>query len=557
MNISVLLLDDDLVAAINDFQEALVPFLAEEASNIGTETINEASYLPGIPTHDLTLTDKRIKLKLLHNPAGTSPEQCKTWLERLDLSNEQIDLILIDDHWGGDNPESEYYFFGQKELLPLLFKRLPTAHFALFTRHHDQDYRTEDFATKLRDEPYRATGRLHFLSKKDRVGLQVLISMLAGFKEKDKELDETKKRLAEENARLQKELAGRYRPENMIGDSAEMCRVYELISLVSKANATILVRGESGTGKELVAAAVHYSSDRATGPFIKVSCAALAESVLESELFGHEKGSFTHAIEKRIGRFEAADGGTIFLDEIGDFTLSSQIRLLRVLQEREIERVGSNKSIKVDVRVIAATNRNLEELVRRGQFRQELYYRLKVIEIPVPPLRYRRVDIPELVKHFVKKFTTRAGSQEVPVSKEAMDAMTSYNWPGNVRELESCIERAVTLCQGSTIEAENLPPYISAPQQSDVGDLDPHLEIEIKKRLDAILQLSREGRSRITGPMIDANMGNRPGAFKAYCHDNGDEIVRVVLANLGEYKSIVGALRGLSPTNFSELLIAE
>jgi len=396
-----------------------------------------------------------------------------------------------------------------------------------------------------------------YLIKKPFSEFDIKISLLKAQRiANEKRIAEERRRLAEDNARLNKELSSRCRPQNMIGDSAEMRKIYELISLVSQQESTILVRGESGTGKELVASAIHYSSNRKNGKIVKVNCAALAETILESEMFGHEKGAFTGAATRRIGRFEEANGGTIFLDEIGDFSASSQIRLLRVLQEREIERVGSNATQKIDVRVICATNRNLEELVKTGKFRQDLYYRINVIELTVPPLRARSSDIPLLVEHFVKKHTKQTKCP-VTVSDGAMKTMSAYQWPGNVRELENCIERGITLCRDGVIDVQQLPPKILTHQDATVYSIDPHLEIEIKKRLDVIAQLVKEGRPKISGPIIDERMGNGTGAFKAYCHDNGAEMELFILANITEYRAIIPTLKRLSPRNFSNIPLSD
>jgi transcriptional regulator with GAF, ATPase, and Fis domain len=218
-----------------------------------------------------------------------------------------------------------------------------------------------------------------------------------------------------------------------------------------------LVLGESGTGKELIARAIHYASPRKEKPLIKVNCAALPENLLESELFGHEKGAFTGAVARRIGRFEQADQGTLFLDEIGDLSPALQSKLLRVLQEKEFERVGSNQTIKVDVRMIAATNRNLEEAIRRGTFREDLYYRLNVVTISLPPLRERKEDIPPLLDHFLRKYSRENNRETVALSKEAKERLMNYHYPGNIRELENIIERAVILCRGNTVTTQDLP----------------------------------------------------------------------------------------------------
>jgi two-component system response regulator AtoC len=245
--------------------------------------------------------------------------------------------------------------------------------------------------------------------------------------------------------------------ERIVGASKPMLEVFKLIGKVAPSEATVLVTGESGTGKELIAEALHRASKRNPHPLVKVSCAALPETLLETELFGHEKGSFTGAMTMRKGRFETANKGTIFLDEIGEMTLGTQTKLLRILQEREFERIGSNTPIKIDIRVIAATNRNLAEEVQKGKFREDLYYRLNVIHIHMPPLRERKDDIPLLVEHFLVKFRHAPGAIPTSISEDALQRLMEYDWPGNVRELENAIERAVVLSRGNPITVDQLP----------------------------------------------------------------------------------------------------
>jgi len=273
-----------------------------------------------------------------------------------------------------------------------------------------------------------------------------------------------RKQLLEENIQLKEQLKDRFRPANIIGKSKAMQAVYDLIAQVSKSNTSVLIWGESGTGKELVANAIHYNSLRASKPFIKVNCAALPETVIESELFGHEKGSFTGAIGQRKGRFELAHGGSIFLDEVGDLSPATQIKLLRVLQEKEFERVGGITTIKTDVRIIAATNRNLEKLVEEEKFREDLYYRLNVFPIYMPPLRERKTDIPLLVDYFVGKYSKANHKNICRISTPAIDMLMSYHWPGNVRELENCIERAVILSNDDVIHGHHLPPTLQTAE---------------------------------------------------------------------------------------------
>ncbi|MFI3305342.1 MAG: sigma 54-interacting transcriptional regulator [Rikenellaceae bacterium] len=262
---------------------------------------------------------------------------------------------------------------------------------------------------------------------------------------------------------------------NMKGSSRQMNDIQSLIKSVASTDATVLIRGESGVGKELVADAIHQNSNRKDKPFIKVNCASLPDTLIESELFGHEKGSFTGASSRRIGRFEAANGGTIFLDELGDIPASTQIKLLRVLQEREIERLGSTQTIKVDVRVVAATNRNLERMIQEGDFREDLYYRLNVFPLYIPALRERLSDVPILANHFIDKFNARYGKRIKRITSAAIDILMVYKWPGNIRELENCIERACILSSDDVLRAHNLPPTLQTADSSEtvtMGRLD-------------------------------------------------------------------------------------
>ena len=262
--------------------------------------------------------------------------------------------------------------------------------------------------------------------------------------------------LAEYTGYLNQQLHGEFDFGNIIGDSAALREVLSKVEQVAPTSSTILLRGETGTGKELVAHAIHINSPREHKPFVRVNCAALAPGVLESELFGHEKGSFTGAVARRPGRFELADGGTLFLDECGDLPMEVQIKLLRTLQEREFERVGGAETIKVDVRVVSATNRNLEQMIEDGEFREDLYYRLNVFPINLPPLRDRLEDLPVLAQHFVTKFARQMGTQPAPVSPDALARLREYNWPGNVRELENIIERAMILARGAPLGIAHL-----------------------------------------------------------------------------------------------------
>ena len=257
--------------------------------------------------------------------------------------------------------------------------------------------------------------------------------------------------------------------EGMIGICPPMREVYRLTRLVAVSQATVLLLGETGTGKELIAKAIHQLSPRATGPFIRVNCGALSESLLESELFGHVKGAFTNAHENRTGRFEAAHGGTIFLDEINSISYTMQVKLLRVLQEHEFERVGDTKTISVDCRIIAATNRDLDEMVEKGRFREDLYYRLNVLPVFLPPLRDRWEDIPELVRFFLERYSAVNGRKPATISVDAMNFLKSYRWPGNVRELQNYIERAIVLAQQNEVTAPLLPPHVRGEAPIKLG----------------------------------------------------------------------------------------
>lgn len=299
--------------------------------------------------------------------------------------------------------------------------------------------------------------------------LSIVASLIAQAVRLRQRVQEERTRLMEDNTRLRDELKDRFRPDNIVGNSKPMQAVYDLIGQVCRSDTTVLIRGESGTGKELVAHAVHYNSRRAAKPFVKVNCAALPESIVESELFGHERGAFTGAINARKGRFELAHGGTIFLDEIGDLTAATQIKLLRVLQEREFERVGSVETLKVDVRVIAATNRDLEAMIEEGTFRQDLYYRLNVFPIHVPPLRERREDILLLADFFAEKYGKANQKPVRRISTPAIDMLMSYHWPGNVRELENCIERAVLLNEDDVVHGHLLPPTLQTAEASNTA----------------------------------------------------------------------------------------
>lgn len=299
--------------------------------------------------------------------------------------------------------------------------------------------------------------------------LELVANILAEAVAGIREAIEERTSLISENDRLRRQLGDRYRMHNIIGNCGAMRAVYEQIVQVADSTATVLIRGESGTGKELVARAIHYGGDRRNNSFVSVNCAALPENLIESELFGHEKGAFTGATQQRKGRFEMANGGTIFLDEIGDISPAVQVRLLRVLQERTFERVGSNESIPVNVRVLAATSRNLEEEMKKNVFREDLFYRLNVFPIILPPLRERRSDIMLLVDHFLQKYSEMYGKNIIRISTSAINMMMAYHWPGNVRELENCVERAVLTASDDVIHGYNLPPSLQTSDETQTS----------------------------------------------------------------------------------------
>jgi len=307
-------------------------------------------------------------------------------------------------------------------------------------------------------------------------------------------------KLKKENRSLKKRLSKTFGFSEIVGNSKKMHELFEVLSLAAPSDTTILILGESGTGKELIANAIHQNSSRADKPFIKVNCAALPENLLESELFGHEKGAFTGAHTRRLGRFEQAHGGTLFLDEIGDMSLLTQAKILRVLQEGEFERVGGEKTVKVDVRIIAATNKDLEEEVKNNNFRLDLFYRLSVVPVNVPPLRERKEDIPLLVEHFIQKYAEKNRQHIRKISPRVMDLFMRYAWPGNIRELENVIQRAVILCKEETLMPEVLPPaFKNLTGDTPQGTVDGLVGLSIKEvERELILRTLEQTRHNIT-----------------------------------------------------------
>ena len=306
-----------------------------------------------------------------------------------------------------------------------------------------------------------------------------------------------RQKLIDENSHLRQELKERYDFGQIIGNSNPMKHVYDQVTQVARSNATVLLRGESGTGKEMIANSIHYNSLRSKRPFVKINCAALPDTLIESELFGHEKGAFTGADRAKKGRFEMADGGTLFLDEIGDLPLQTQVKLLRVLQEREFERLGGTATIKSNIRLITATNKNLEEAISLGTFREDLYYRLNVFTIFLPPLRQRKSDILLLAEHFLEKFEREHGKRIRRISTPAIDMLMSYHFPGNVRELENAIERAVLVCDANVIHGHHLPPTLQTAENSGtVTDMSLKTAVEAFER-DMIQDALKSSRGNV------------------------------------------------------------
>ena len=341
----------------------------------------------------------------------------------------------------------------------------------------------------------------------------------------------------EENVRLRRRLEERYRLEDMVGKSHKMQKVFRLIRTVASSDSTVLLQGETGTGKELAAHAIHELSPRRDGPFVKVSCAALSRELLESELFGHVRGAFTSAIKDKPGKFELADGGTIFLDEVDDIPLELQVKLLRVLQEREFERVGGTMTIRVDVRVIAATKVDLLERVRRGLFREDLYYRLNVVPIRLPPLRERKEDVPLLMEHFLRKLGAEGRIEMTP---EAMKLLMDYDWPGNVRELENLVERLVVVGAGPKVGPEDLPPEIRSPAPRERG---PSLE-EVLRRQEEL-----ERMIRMLGSS-EPRLGD--ASFEEIVEAKERELITEALRRTGGNKTKAAELLGMKLSTFRD-----
>ena len=360
----------------------------------------------------------------------------------------------------------------------------------------------EIFGTLAVDFLFRDDENLQFIIKLlDIVGLLIVQELKL-----KKLLDLEKESLRKENVSLKEELSEKYDIHNMIGKSKVMRDVYRSIKQVASSNATVLIRGESGTGKELVAHAIHYQSLRAKKPFIRINCAAIPESLIESELFGHQKGAFTDAFETKIGKFEAANGGTIFLDEVTELSPQMQVKLLRVLQERELTRVGSNDVISIDVRVIAATNNDIEKEIQQKKVREDFYYRLNVFPIHLPLLRERSGDVLLLAEHFLERYNKENNRSISRISSSVSEIFSFYSWPGNVRELENCIERSIIMCNGDILLPKHLPPSIKALEsEHDVYTAD---KLSLKEKVNRY-------EKKIIIDMLDSVNGNISRAAKS------------------------------------------
>jgi DNA-binding NtrC family response regulator len=379
--------------------------------------------------------------QVLSVPSGTEAMRfLKTQRRGVPESETPVDLILLDILLGDEDGRDICRKVKEDEEMRLIPIIMLTVRSSLQDKINSLDIGADDYITKP------------FINEELLAKVRVMLRI--------KDLHDELKREKDKNILLSQALEKRYSFGNILGKNSRMQEIYELISDISNTDSTVLVQGESGTGKELIARAIHFSSHRKAKPFIVANCSAYSQNLLESELFGHEKGSFTGAIRRKIGRFELAHGGTIFLDEIGEVSPPTQILLLRVLQDHRFERVGGEETLEVDVRVIAATNKNLTEEMKKGTFREDLYYRLNVIPIFVPPLRERRDDIPLLASHFLEKFSHEKGKELTSISPEVMEILLDHSWPGNVRELENVIEHAAIIAKKDNLLPKDLPQYL-------------------------------------------------------------------------------------------------
>jgi DNA-binding NtrC family response regulator len=598
MELNVLVLDDHVRGAINALLEAVHLLCESEPSEY--PDIDKASEMMEFPKHTLPLNKlghDRIILKIYHNPKHLStPDLIENWVESLKYQNIRFDCILIDDQWG----EGDWNHYGQKTLLPLLFNHYPSAHLCLFTQHSDQDQRTLSFATLLRHPTYREAGRLHYIAKDDKAGLTVLLSLLIGMKQAMRTVEQ---RAETQDADITSDLRNVEPLPCMVAKSPAMLQICKMVRQTAPTNASVLILGESGTGKELVAKAIHLlCPERRDNNFVKVNCAALPPNIVESELFGHERGSFTGAIKQEKGKFEQANNGTIFLNEVGDLEVHIQAKLLDVLQDKTLCRIGGSKKIELNIRVISATNQDLERNIGNRKFREDLFYRLKVITIRIPSLRHHMEDMPALVDHFLKRHPTKR------LDEDAWNWLMAHKWPGNIRELENCIEKAATLCDGPTIGRNLIELDMirqrgsgaggaqrgdSGGQEQDTGTINPAVE----ERLDCILAIRHvlkqcnvqtatgneimnvikslnfeelgidknhialvtdksallkavkrcKPEGRVINSAVDILMGKSEGALKAWWKKNAATVINVVTARIEKYRPILDDLKQISP----------
>ncbi len=394
-----------------------------------------------------------------------------------------------------------FYETDTEILLPLIYKSVLLGIIGFGKKRSENLYSSEDVLllttlahqTAVAMENARAYSQTEMLNTK----LETKVNQI---EQQQDEILALQKNLFNENAYLREEIKQNFNFDEIIGRSPSMEEVLSIVEKAAPTLSTVLIRGESGTGKELIARAIHFNSPRRKAPFIKINCAAIPANLLESELFGHEKGAFTGAIKPKIGKFEMAAGGSIFLDEIGDLEPDLQVKLLRVLQEKEFERVGGTRVLKTDVRIIAATNRDIETAIENGAFRNDLYYRLNVISLTLPPLRDRKEDLRELTIHFLQKFTHQIGKPIQNINPDAMEALKSYHFPGNVRELANIIERAVVLGEGGTLSTSDLPQNLMSPSRSapiikNFGPLSQDVEHFERQRIIDVLEIAQGNKS--------------------------------------------------------------
>ncbi|MDH4316830.1 MAG: sigma 54-interacting transcriptional regulator [Desulfobulbaceae bacterium] len=450
MDINILLLDDNLDGAIQALQESLQFGSDNNVVNILSSSSGNTTFdLSKIVLHftDNDLGD--VTVNLFHNHYEINTKELILEVVSEIKESNQFDLVLIDDNWG----DGEGFLWGQNKILPGLFSDTD-CHYALFTAHTVDADRIRAFAHLAHRHKHLASDRISLLGKDDRHSIYYLISRMCGEKNKKKEIEES--------------LLNSSDHYGIIGNSKEMINVFKVIgSIATKNVSSVLIHGETGTGKELVAKAIHNQS-RPGKPYQAINCGNIQENLIESELFGHLKGAFTDANRDKKGQFALADNGTIFLDEIGEMPPAMQVKLLRVLQEREFVPLGSESTIHVDVMVLCATHRDLLSMVHEGSFRADLFYRLMVIPIEIPPLRERKGDLRLLVEHFLQKQNAKQGTSK-QIHQNVIDFFESYYWPGNVRELENCIENIVLLTSGNIITTNDLPKYIYTPNVSSAN----------------------------------------------------------------------------------------